>query len=119
MADPTQEQLGKLLADKEVARWAEAGRSFEEIKNSGAWLYLKRRFADYQRTAAETLAKRLLRGEDIEPKELGFSMGYAAAITDLLAAPDQVEENLEHAAERAYRRLLEEEAESEEAPPYE
>ena len=118
MPDPTDAQLGKLLADREVAKWVEAGRSFEEIKNTAAWLYLRRRFTEYQRVSAEAVARRLLRGEDIEPKEIGFAMGYAAAISDMLESPERVDDNLERAAEQAWRRLQTEEAESSESPPY-
>lgn len=66
----------------------------------------------------EAVARRLIRGERPDEREISFAHGYAVAIHDVFEYPERVDEDLERAAEKAYKRVLEAEitADGEDAP---
>lgn len=106
---PTDERIVDLIAgDEEVQRRAQAARELEQLKDSGAWLYLSKRFEKYPDKVAGVIARRLLRGDRIPQDEIDFARGYAVAIADIFTTPERVSEELENAAEKAYRRIQEE-----------
>lgn len=117
----TDERIVDLIADdEEVQRRAQAARELEQLKESGAWLYLSQRFSKYPDKVAGSIARRLLRGERIPQEQIDFAHGYAVAIADIFTMPEKVSEELELAAEKAYKRIRTEgEVASGDDAPYE
>lgn len=112
------DRLDEIKADPTVQEKAHAAMQLEMLQEHVGWQYLRKRFERYPELVADGIAKRFLRGEDPDPKELNFARGYAAAIADFISMPERVVEELELAAEKAYRRLQEQEETSTEEPPY-
>ena len=79
-------------------------RALESLKETEGWLYLTGRFGGYDELAMQVIAKRLMRGEDVDRDEVVFSRGYAAALIDVFETPERLNEELERAAEKAYKR---------------
>lgn len=106
---PTDEQIELIGQDEKVQEKARAAKQVEALKDTAGWVYLKKRFERYPELVAAKIAERFMRGDDIPQKELDFTRGYAAAIADIMGTPERVEQELEKAAENAFRRLQEHE----------
>lgn len=90
---------------------------FEALKNSGAWVYLKRAVEDYKDRVLDALLRRIWGGEDVDPKQVAHTRGFYEGALWIVSYPDQVAESLEKAAENAWRALHEEQlAEGHESP---
>ena len=102
---PSDEQFEQIAQDPDVQKLVKEARNLAGLMESDEWLHLRKKFERYQELVADRMAKQLLQGELPDQRKLDFSLGYAAAISDLLSAPERVEEELERAAESAYKRL--------------
>lgn len=100
--------LEEIRKDPKVEKGLHEHLKLEELKDHPGWQYQAARFAGFRRGVMMALARRLMSGQEIDPKQIAFERGYAAAIVDVFEYPERIEKDLQRAAEVAFERLQEE-----------
>lgn len=114
-----QRVIEEIQSDPEVAPRLHEALQLEQLQEHPGWQYQAERFANFKKGVMQALARRLLAGVKIDPEQIAFERGYAAAVEDVFHWPDRLERELERAAERAYGRLAEGLSEENGQQPYE
>jgi len=90
---------------------------FEALRDSGAWIYLKRAVENFKDRSMQQIVRRLWGGGEVTPAEIAHHRGFYEGALWVVSYPEQVADSLERAAEEAWRKLREEElAEGKESP---
>ena len=111
--------IQEIREDPEVAPRLHEALKLQELSEHPGWQYQAERFKNFRKGAALALARRLLAGAKLDPEQIAFERGYAAAIEDVFRWPERIERDLHRAAERAFERLAEGLSEEDGEYPYE
>lgn len=112
--DPVKAVVRKVAEDERVSSLAELVREITPLTETGGWQALKKHFEGFKKDSVDVLSRRILAGERYTEQNIGFVRGYAQAIEDFFALPEQVVKDLDKAALRAFNRAAEELSQEEE-----
>jgi hypothetical protein len=120
---PSVEEIAQATVDEakrnpKVRAEVEDVRMYDDLTEHAGWRHLRKRFEERQGLFLKSIAKRLLRGEEVSQSEIDFQRGYYTAVEDILDAPEKAVEKLELRGRMAWVafQLKVNEAEGEEAP---
>ena len=108
--------LEEIRRDPDVDTGLHELMQLKDLQEHPGWQYQAERFKGYKKGVSEALASRILHGLKLNAEEIAFNRGYAQAVEDIFKFPERVEKNFHRAAEKAWERLQEEGAVSDEIP---
>lgn len=110
--------LEEIRNDPEVQPRLNERFQLQDLQDHPGWKYQAARFANFRKGVMLALARRLMAGVKIDPEQIAFERGYAAAVEDTFRWPERLEKELERAAERAFERAQEGLSEEDGEQPY-
>jgi hypothetical protein len=100
--------IERVLADPRNRKIVQEAKDFGSLKEDSGWRKLRAKVTGQRDSFMESIARRLMGGEDVSQREIDFHRGFYYGVNYATGIPEVVEDNLTRTARIAYALALNE-----------